>query len=1059
MANKVIVTLEIDDKGNLKQVGQDANKAGKQVGNMTKNTQSADRAMKGLSAQSSNTTKNFSKMSQGLTGGLVPAYATLAANIFAVSAAFRFLESAANYRMLIAGQQEWATITGESLSLITSRLQEATGQQLAYSEAAQSTAIARAAGVSTDQIERLGIVAKNASIALGRDLTDSVNRLIRGTTKAEPELLDELGIILRLETASKNYAAAIGKTAKELTIFEKTQAVTNEVLRQGEEKFGSFQTPLNSFTKLAKSFDDLLNKIKGSLSGVAEFMAGALSKNVIALAGGFTLLGSSIIRSLTPEAPTYDSDAVMGKAQGDIGKMYTGKMKPGADGRFSDKQLRMMKKYAAREKSTVFDTENFTRQQRVKTVETLMLQQRRLEISQSTGLKKWALEWKLTMEMMIRDHGKFVGRLKIAQMGLMKALSWAGWIGMALSAFGIIKQLIYEYTTDEETKKFHELQDRLVEKFDKQATELTKLNNSLVQHKNIMAEINQLGKFFGNISYADADQGINIGQIQAASVENMRQGGTGTFWDRTKVGLGKAWDFINPYQATDHFTQEELDEMNKKNMEDRLKSGFDVIQFDADSRSIVNDIITTLESEKAMLKPSSEFYKDTVEDITALKAALDAESIDDPDKIMNILKRLATEGSPAAKSLATLGNVIRGTNDAILTHTNAMGALTVANTEFSKITNTYRDLGKAYGDIANKLEDVKDAQIKSDKIFTDTNLDWFEKRLGKEAFMEPPKDAEGNVLEGWLGNIMYDEKGKARTAKEKIRVLGEYMAAEGQRLHDKEVKWLTKATQLETTRLTQIRGMPKLVAGQINKLAKVSSISNEIARIEDYRKELINQGVEDNAVAIAQEDEKLRKKRAQLAIAQDEASLLKEMKQSVLDSFATGITTMIDGLIQGTMTLKEGFASMAKSILTSISQILAKMAALAVLDFFLPGFSGWSKFLAGGGYMQGKGQRKVPGYRNGGIVTEPTYMVGEGKYNEAVVPLPDGRTIPVQMKGGTGTANVTVNVMSDGRTSESLVSNDGQQAANLGRAISTAVQEELHKQQRPGGILSPYGAS
>ena len=41
MANKVTVTLEIDDKGNLKQVGQDANKAGKQVGNMTKNTQRA----------------------------------------------------------------------------------------------------------------------------------------------------------------------------------------------------------------------------------------------------------------------------------------------------------------------------------------------------------------------------------------------------------------------------------------------------------------------------------------------------------------------------------------------------------------------------------------------------------------------------------------------------------------------------------------------------------------------------------------------------------------------------------------------------------------------------------------------------------------------------------------------------------------------------------------------------------------------------------------------------------------------------------------------------------
>ena len=65
---------------------------------------------------------------------------------------------------------------------------------------------------------------------------NSFNRLIRGTTKAEPELLDELGIILRLDEATKNYAAQIGKTKEQLTIFEKSQAVTNEVLKQGEGK-------------------------------------------------------------------------------------------------------------------------------------------------------------------------------------------------------------------------------------------------------------------------------------------------------------------------------------------------------------------------------------------------------------------------------------------------------------------------------------------------------------------------------------------------------------------------------------------------------------------------------------------------------------------------------------------------------------------------------------------------------------------------------------------------------------------------------------------------------
>ena len=86
---KVIVEGQIilDDKGTLKQTAKGAH--------------SVDRRLKGAARTSSSATKNFSKMSQGITGGLVPAYATLAANIFAIGAAFRFLTDAANYRILI----------------------------------------------------------------------------------------------------------------------------------------------------------------------------------------------------------------------------------------------------------------------------------------------------------------------------------------------------------------------------------------------------------------------------------------------------------------------------------------------------------------------------------------------------------------------------------------------------------------------------------------------------------------------------------------------------------------------------------------------------------------------------------------------------------------------------------------------------------------------------------------------------------------------------------------------------------------------------------------------
>jgi len=38
-------------------------------------------------------------------------------------------------------------------------------------------------------------------------------------------------------------------------------------------------------------------------------------------------------------------------------------------------------------------------------------------------------------------------------------------------------------------------------------------------------------------------------------------------------------------------------------------------------------------------------------------------------------------------------------------------------------------------------------------------------------------------------------------------------------------------------------------------------------------------------------------------------------------------------------------------------------------------------------------------FANGGIVNGPTLgLVGEGRYNEAIVPLPDGKSIPVQMR-------------------------------------------------------------
>jgi tape measure domain-containing protein len=103
-------------------------------------------------------------------------------------------------------------------------------------------------------------------------------------------------------------------------------------------------------------------------------------------------------------------------------------------------------------------------------------------------------------------------------------------------------------------------------------------------------------------------------------------------------------------------------------------------------------------------------------------------------------------------------------------------------------------------------------------------------------------------------------------------------------------------------------------------------------------------------------------------------------------------------------------------------------------------------------------QNKVVPFARGGIVNQPTIfpmangagLMGEAG-PEAIMPLrrgPSGR-LGVEAAGGAG-GNVVVNVDASG----SAVQGDSNQAAQLGKAIGSAVQAELIKQKRPGGLLA-----
>ena len=301
--NEIILQVRVDSS-QLKDLGLQSKKTSKEVGSVAKNVQESDRRLKSLTNQTSNSTKAFAKQAQTIGGGLVPIYATIAAQVFALSAAFRFLEDAFNVRNMIEGQKQFGAITGTAYQTLTTNIQEAANGMLKFQDAASAAAIGVAAGLSSGQLEDLGRAASNVSLALGRDLADSFNRLVRGVTKAEPELLDELGIVLRLDPALRKYAISIGKTVQQLNQYEKSQAIANEVLDQATRKFGMINQVMNpdnfALQQFSKEMDDLIKTVK---VGVANFLLPIiqlLKSNIVTLVGVIGLVAAPIVTQLMP---------------------------------------------------------------------------------------------------------------------------------------------------------------------------------------------------------------------------------------------------------------------------------------------------------------------------------------------------------------------------------------------------------------------------------------------------------------------------------------------------------------------------------------------------------------------------------------------------------------------------------------------------------------------------------------------------------------------------------------------------------------------------------------
>lgn len=252
--------------------------------------------------------RDFAAQAQGL-GGLVHVYATFAANIFAVSAAFGALKEAMNTAHLLQGIEQLSAVSGKNLSSLAGTLNKVTDGALSLKDSLTSVANASAAEMTNSQILKMGEVAKKASQALGWDMADAMDRLTKGITKNRPQLLDELGIIVSANQIYQDYGRQVGKTALSLTAYEKKQAFANAVLQQGIDKFSTIDIPTNPFNKLEASAANALQSILGlidrGLGPVAKYLAESPTGLAIAMAG----IASILLKQAIPAIGAFRENA------------------------------------------------------------------------------------------------------------------------------------------------------------------------------------------------------------------------------------------------------------------------------------------------------------------------------------------------------------------------------------------------------------------------------------------------------------------------------------------------------------------------------------------------------------------------------------------------------------------------------------------------------------------------------------------------------------------------------------------------------------------------------
>lgn len=305
----------------------------------------------------------------------------------------------------------------------------------------------------------------------------------------------------------------------------------------------------------------------------------------------------------------------------------------------------------------------------------------------------------------------------------------------------------------------------------------------------------------------------------------------------------------------------------------------------------------------------------------------------------------------------------------------------------------------APAEIADPID--KDAESKAKKIASviqSLQLDYDNLgRSARDAFVATQLDKAGVDAASAQGQAIRDLAGAYYDAKQAAEEL------------DKEIEQQTKREiEQEDARLN--------VEQYIQNLQRQNEILKESRDVQAGLTAVAEQEAKARAAGIELTDQQ----RESIRGLSDENAKLKE-RQEQLKSLSNDLGSAIGTAFEDAVVNGKKFSEILKGIEQDIMRIVLRMTVTKGLESIIggavSGVAGAFGF-ADGGVMSSSGPLPLRKYASGGVANTPQVAVfGEGRMNEAYVPLPDGRSIPVTVSGNSGAVSYSPTIQIDARNS------------------------------------------